>query len=296
MRVSRMWTAAGLAVAAVVAAGAVPAQAATLPFGTVRSIVQQVPFSTANPKTFALPCNAGERVLGGGAFTVGGVHAVITEMQPIHPLTGPDSFRVTAAADQFGIAGTWSMQVFAFCAVVPASVQLEIRTQTNLPTSAPVDQAVTRCPPGKLVMSAGGRIDNGNGQVDLGTVPTSSGILATGSSAIAKEDADGFVGNYTVTGYSVCGRPNLLGSDFQMRRVQVAAAAGVPSLRSVNFCPSGMQLTGFAAFTDLFGTHLQQVRPNTAGGRSANGATFGAQSSVPPTSAWNMDTTIFCAQ
>jgi hypothetical protein len=135
---------------------------------------------------------------------------VITEMRPIHPATGPDSFQVTAAADQFGIAGTWSMQVFAFCAVVPASVQLEIRTLTNPPTSAAVDQAVTRCSPGKVVMSTGGKIDNGNGQVDLGTVPTSSGSLATGSSAIAKEDADGFAGFYTVTGYSVCGRPNLL--------------------------------------------------------------------------------------
>ncbi|WP_203994470.1 hypothetical protein [Virgisporangium aurantiacum] len=296
MRVSRMWAAAGLAVAAVVAAGAVPAQAATLPFGTVRSIVQQVPFSTANPKTFALPCNAGERVLGGGAFTVGGVHAVITEMQPIHPATGPDSFQVTAAADQFGIAGTWSMQVFAFCAVVPASVQLEIRTLTNPPTSATVDQAVTRCSPGKVVMSTGGRIDNGNGQVDLGTVPTSSGILATGSSAIAKEDADGFAGFYTVTGYSVCGRPNLLASDFQMRRVQVAAAAGVSSLSNLTFCPSGTQLTGFAGYTDLFGTHLQRLTPNLAGGRTAFGGTFGAQSSVTPTFAWNMDTTIFCAQ
>lgn len=292
----KMWGAAAMAVAATVAFGAVPAEAATLPFGTVRSITQQVPFSTANPKTFALACNAGERVLGGGAFTVGGVHAVITEMQPVHPASGVDSFQVTAAADQFGIAGVWSMQVFAFCAVVPASVQLEIKTKTNPSTSASTDQAPTSCSAGKILMSTGGRIDNGNGQVDLGNFPNSSGSLATGSAAFAKEDADGFAGSYTLTGYSVCGRPNLLGSDFQMVRTQVRAPAGQTSLANTVFCPSGMQLTGFAAATDLFGTHLQRLTPNLAGGRTAFGGNFGAQSSVTPTSAWNLDATIFCAR
>jgi hypothetical protein len=297
VRVKTIWAAALGAAVAVLAAQALssaPAAAATLPFGTVRAFEKQSPFDAQPVKSFSTACPAGERVLGGGAFTVGGVHAVITEMQPIHPATGVDTFKVTAAADQFGIAGTWSFQVFAFCAVVPAGAQLEIKPHTNLPTSFGTDQASTQCSPGKLLIGTGGKIDNGGGQVDLGMFPNSNGQLATGSAAFAKEDADGFAGQYTVTGYSVCAKPNLL-DDFRMVRASFRAAAGVPSQKTVASCPSGMALTGLAGATVLPGTHLQQIRSNTAN-TAANLATFGAQSSVTPAEAWDMDTAVFCAR
>jgi hypothetical protein len=193
-----------LAVLAGVALSAAPAAAATLPFGTVKAATASYPPDRLSVKPpFSVTCPAGQRVLGGGALTVGGIHAVITEMQPIHPLTGPDRFEVAAAADQFGISIAWGFQVFAFCAIVPASLQLEIIPHTNLPTSAGTDQAGTQCSPGKFLMGTGGKIDNGGGQVDLGMFPNSSGQIAFGSAAFAKEDLDGFAGQYTVTGYSV---------------------------------------------------------------------------------------------
>ncbi|GLY94046.1 hypothetical protein [Actinoplanes sp. NBRC 103695] len=286
------------AVVAVLAAQAVnsaPAAAATLPFGTVRAFVTQSVPDLRPEKPHSTPCPAGERVLGGGAFTVGGIHAVITEMQPIHPATGPDRFQVTAAADQFGIAGVWSIQVFAFCGVVPASAQLEIQQLTNPSTSAPVSQAGTRCSPGKLVVGTGGKIDNGGGQVDLGTVPGSSGGATATSAALAKEDADGFAGQYTLTGYSVCALPNHP-LDFEMVRQTFRSAGAVPSQTAVIACPSGMALTGLAGATVRAGTHLQQIRPTVAGGRPANLASFGAQSAPTPDTAWDMDATVFCAR
>lgn len=295
VRTRRTWAAVGvgLAALAVQVAGIAPAEAVTLPSGTVNAVVEQSPFDARPVKTFSAHCPAGQRVLGGGALTVGGIHAVITEMQPVHPVTGVDTFQVTAAADQFGIAGVWSFQVYAFCGVVPASVRLEIVPHTNPPTSAFSDQASTRCPAGKQLMGTGGKIDNGQGQVDLGTVTNSQGIVASGSAAIATEDADGFAGSYTVTGYSVCGAPNQV-FDFQQARTFSVAPAGQTSLRQTDFCPSGMTLTGLAGFAG-FGTHLQFIRPDRAGG-PAFSATFVTQKTGPGNSGLELDSTVFCAR
>jgi hypothetical protein len=272
-----------------------PAAAVTLPFGTIRAFQTQSPSDTRSVKTFSTACPAGEKVVGGGAFTVGGIHAVITEMQPVDPPTGPDRFQVTAAADQFGIGVAWSFQVYAFCGVVPASAELEIVPRTNPPTSTRTDQAVALCPSNKRLVGAGGKIDNGTGQVDLGTVPNASAGTPSGSAAIGKEDADGFAGQYTVTAYAVCVRaPNPL--DVQLERRQLRAGAGVPSQTTVLACPSGMAMTGTAGVTLFPGTHLQQLRSTVAGGRVATSGSFGAQSAVTPTEPWDMDVAVLCAR
>ncbi|KUL39509.1 hypothetical protein [Actinoplanes awajinensis] len=287
---------AGLALSGLATVGATPAAAATLPFGTVRAVVSQSTPDAQPKKSFSTFCNPGERVTGGGAFTVGGVHAVITEMQPIQNLTARDSFRVTAEADQFGIAGNWSFQVFAFCATPPASAAIEIVKHVNPARTGGTDQAFAPCPAGKLLIGTGGKIDNAGGQMDLGMFPNSSGTLATGSAAFAKPDADGYSGAYTVTGYSVCAKPNSLLDDFKQQRVSFLSPAGTTSQKQVPAaCPSGSALSGLAGATVLPGTHLQQIRPNSAG-RPANLATFGAQATIVPSEAWQMDTTMFCVR
>lgn len=301
MRLSsnRVWAATlvgALVMLGVQATAAGPAAAATLPFGTVRALAVQSTPDTLAKKSFSAFCNPGERVTGGGAFTVGGVHAVITEMQPIQNLAARDSFKVTAEADQFGIAGVWSFQVFAFCATPPASAAIEIVRKTNPPLTGGADQAFAPCPAGKLLIGTGGKIDNAGGQMDLGMFPNSNGTLASGSAAFAKPDADGYSGTYTVTGYSVCAKPNNLLDDFRQQRVSFTAPALQTSQKQVPpGCPSGSALSGLAGATVLPGTHLQQIRPNTANG-PANLATFGAQATIVPTEAWQMDTTMFCVR
>jgi hypothetical protein len=290
----RTWgSAAALVVAVLVGAllGAVPASAASIPVGSVRVVVAQIPFDTQPAKSFSANCPAGQRVLGGGAFTVGGIHAVITEMQPISTPAG-DSFKVSAAADQFGLGGAWSFQVFAFCAPVPAALGVEIVARTNPPTTNPTDQALAQCPAGKFLIGAGGRIDNGNGQVDLGMFTNGTGILATAASAFAKEDFDGFAGFYTLTGYSVCARPNVVG-DFQQLKTTTPPTTATSQSATIA-CPSGLRLTGLAGATTLPGTHLQRLSPNQTA--APNLANFGAQSSVPPAAPWTMEATLFCAR
>ena len=286
-----MGAALGIAGLATQVLGAAPAGAASIPPGTVHVVEKQSPFNNLASKSFSANCPAGQRVLGGGAFTVGGIHAVITELQPIHT-TGGDSFKVSAAADQFGIPGVWSFQVFAFCAAVPDALGVQIVPHTNAPTSGGTDQAPTQCPAGKFLIGAGGKIANGNGQVDLGIFTNSSGPFASGSAAFAKEDADGFAGSYTVTGYSVCAQPNLFG-DFQQVKRDFNATAASPTPPPVA-CPSGLRLTGLAGGTTTPGTHLQEIAPHTT--TAPNLADFGAQSSIPPTGPWPMETTVFCAK
>ena len=284
-----MGAAVGIAGLATQVLGAAPAGAASIPPGTVHVVEKQSPFNNLASKSFSANCPAGQRVLGGGAFTVGGVHAVITELQPIHT-TGGDSFKVSAAADQFGIPGVWSFQVFAFCAAVPDALGVQIVPHTNPPTSASMDQAPTSCPAGKFLIVAGGKIANGNGQVDLGIFTNSSGSFAGGSAAFAKEDADGFAGNYTVTGYSVCARPNLIG-DFQQVKQDFSTTA--PSQTATIACPSGLRLTGLAGGTETPGTHLQEIAPTTT--NAPNLAKFGAQSSSQA-SLGPWEATVFCAK
>lgn len=293
-RSTKKWVAAvamGVAVLASQAVGAAPASATTIPPGSVRVIVAQTPFDNLPAKSFSATCPAGQRVLGGGAFTVGGIHAVITEMQPIHT-TLVDSFKVSAAADQFGIAGVWSFQVFAFCATVPSALGLEIVSHPNPPTSAPSDRATAQCPAGKLLIGAGGKIDNGNGQVDLSLFTDNNGQTATAAQAFGKEDVDGFAGSYTVTGYSVCAVQFVPG-DIQQLKTGVATLTG-SSLSSTVACPSGLRLTGLAGGTTEPGTHMQRLSPRSTMG--PNLADFGSQSSVPPPRGFSMQTTVFCAR
>jgi hypothetical protein len=294
IRSTRKWAPAavvGLTLLATQALGAPPAAAATIPPGSVQVFAKSSPVNTLATKVpFRADCPSGQRVLGGGALTIGGVHAVITEMQPIHTTSG-DSFEVSAAADQFGIPVAWNFQVFAFCASVPAALGVEIVSQTNAPTSGATDQTSAPCPAGKQLIGAGGKIANGNGQVDLGIATNGSGFFASSSAAIAKEDADGFAGNYTVTGYSVCARSNVFG-DFQQVKTQSNTTAA--SQKKTLSCPSGLRLTGLAGVTTTPGTHLQEIAPRTT--NAPNIADFGAQSSIPPNGPWTMETTVFCAK
>ena len=275
----------GIAALALPLLTASPASATTIRPGSVTAVNGQSATNTLATKTASAVCPAGQRVLGGGAFTVGGVHAVITELQPIHTASG-DRFEVTAAADQFGIIGSWGFQVHAFCAPVPASAGLEIVTHTNAPTSAATDQARAQCPAGKGLVSAGGKIVNGGGQVDLGTFTDSSGPFASASAAFAKEDADGFAGTYTVTGYSVCAQAAVFG-DFQ----QVKSTSAAANHRDAVSCPSPLRLVGLGGGTSVPGTHWQRLTPNTT-----VGGTFGSQSSIGLSGTWSMESTVFCAK
>jgi hypothetical protein len=297
MHVRKRLAATALAAVAAVGLSAAPASAATLPFGTVIAVQGLSVINTATSKSVKAICPAGQRVLGGGAtLAPAGPHAVLTEAQPVHPSSGRDYFQVVASADQTGIVGAWGFTAYAFCATVPASFGLEIKSFTKPASSDATTQAGTQCSPGKFLIGVGGKIAGGAGQVDLGMFPNGNGQVAFGSAAFAKEDIDGYAGRYTVTGYSVCGTPNSVFGDFAMVRQTFQAPAFTPVLGSnINppTCPAGMALTGLGAGASTPGTHMQTLAPNTING-PATLANFFAVATTPPASPWQMDVQAYC--
>ncbi len=184
----------------------------------------------------------------------------------------------------------WNFQVYAFCAVVPATAGVEIVAHTNPPTTMGTDQALAVCQGGKRLVGAGGRIDNGHGQVDLGITTSSSGPFVFGAAGYGKKDADGFAGTYTVTGYAVCALPQVF-DDLQQLKTLTRVT---PGQNVTVACPPGLSLTGLGGSTSAPGTHLQRLIPSVVNGPTS--AIFGIQSSIPPVGTTDLESILFCAR
>ena len=278
----------GFAVAGlVVALAAAPAAATTVPPGSVQ-VKTALSAATSANKSIRVNCPAGQVALGGGGLTAGGAHVIMSEARPIADSAG-NGFTVAAQEDQFGVAGVWTVQVFAFCAAPPPGY--EVIPLAGQPTSANNDQPLAFCSPGKFLLGSGGRITGGAGQVDLSLNPNNNHGLANASSAFAKEDADGFAGNYQVTAYAICATQNVF-FDFEMVRVDLSDSN---ALKKVTVsCPTGFRATGGAGFTDSPGTHVQFFRPNTTAAPAS--IEVAASSSVAIVGPWSMSGVVYCAK
>jgi hypothetical protein len=269
--------------------GALPAAATTIPPGSVQVFVNSI--LDPNNKTVRADCPAGKRVVGGGALTAGGAHVIISEERPVSDARG-DGFVITAEEDQVGVAGVWSAQSFAFCAPAPPGYQ--IVPMPGAPTSASATSTTAQCPPGKFLIGSGGQITGGLGQVDLGMFPNGgNGSLANASAAFAKEDADGFAGNYQVNSFAICASQNAIG-DFAVFRA-LSATDTNPNKTVTVACQNGLRATGTAGLTDVpNGTHIQFARPNVTNAPSQ--VTVAAAAAAPVSRSWTIDATVFCAR
>ena len=128
--------------------------------------------------------------------------------------------------------------------------------------------------------------------MDLGIFTNSSGPFPFGTAAFAKEDADGFAGNYTVTGYTVCALNNVFG-DIQQFKTSASVTSGQSQPPPVA-CPTGLRLTDLAGGTAAPGAHLQRLSPR--GTNAPSLADFGVQSSIPQPGPIPVETTVFCAK
>jgi hypothetical protein len=240
--------------AAVVAVGATPASANTIPVGSVIAVSQPSGFSTVSPKTTAAVCPADRpRVLGGG-FTTTGTHIVVSQAQPLAG-SPTDSYQVTAGFDQVGTAASWQLLVYAYCSSAAPGWQIVPATSTS--TSDAFNEVAAACPSGKEVVGTGGRITGGAGQVEL--------VTQTGfpRQAVAGglEDLDGFAGSWSATAYAVC---VTVANVLDIHAVQNQTASDTTNPKSVSVtCPSGTQLTGSAVWADQPGNAIS-LRPNSS--------------------------------
>jgi hypothetical protein len=239
---------------AVVAVGATPAAASTIPVGSVIAVTQPSGFATGSTKTTSAICPADRpRVLGGG-FTIAGTHIVVSQAQPLAG-NPRDSYQVTAGFDQVGTAASWQLLVYAYCSSVAPGWQI-VPASTGS-TSEPFKEIAASCPSGKEVVGTGGRITGGAGQVELVTQP---GFPRQGVAG-GLEDLDGFAGSWSATAYAVCVKvAGVL--DIHLVQNQTAVDTVNPKSASVS-CPSGTRLTGSAVWTDLPGNAFN-LRPNSS--------------------------------
>jgi hypothetical protein len=153
-------------------------------------------------KTVSAVCPAGQRVFGGGAEIVNGQQRVLLErLQPRHDATD-DRFLAGATEQAGGYTGAWQLRAFAICGAPVSGLQI---IAGNAPTSSVSPQSLAAaCPAGQREVGFGGRINNGAGQVRLTDLydffgPPSS-LLIVG----AREDADGYAGNWSLSSYTIC--------------------------------------------------------------------------------------------
>ncbi|MCX4388011.1 hypothetical protein OG777_13845 [Micromonospora peucetia] len=139
-----------------------------------------------------------KKVIGmGGRINGGQGDVVLDQVVPSFDLT---SVTVRAVAVQGTAPTGWSATSFAVCATAPAGLERIVVTGTS--ASDPASTHLKTCPAGKALYSIGADINAGNGQVLLSALNITAGTTLR---VRADEDADGFAGTWSLSGYGVCG-------------------------------------------------------------------------------------------
>ena len=99
-----------------------------------------------------------------------------------------------------GMTGNWWVEAYALCANAPAGY--EIASATTVQSSMGTQQTAAICTGSKRVFGTGARINNPGGQVTLQL--TRSDGPRTIARATAKEDANGYSANWSLTAFAIC--------------------------------------------------------------------------------------------
>lgn len=201
--------------------------AAAVP-GLHRVFAEALPHDSRPVKQAIARCGPGEQVVGGGAIIDDffGFQVVLTELRPFDGGGQPDGYVATAQEPAAGFTGGWQFGAIALCAS-PVAGHVIVSDTTDLNSSTFKANAAV-CPAGKLVTGTGSRIDNAGGQVGL-HLNRSSGPRDISRSS-ARERANGYSGDWSLTSYAICANP-IAG----MTEEGELAPGGAANFR----CPSG---------------------------------------------------------
>lgn len=202
-RVARGLVATLLAATAAVAAVPTPASAAVPGLVYVRAITS---FDSNVYKSVRLFCPPGTVVIGGSFDLQGAEGAIVLDdfiPSPTDLLVGAGEI-VGPGEPSDGTPASWQVVALAVCASPPPGYS--IVTQTS-DFSRAADRTVgALCPPGTRRLGAGASLSNGWGQVSISELWMNNG--ANGQTAVvARSDADGYSGSWSVTAYAICADP-----------------------------------------------------------------------------------------
>jgi len=180
----------------------VVAPAAAVPGLVRRESLPEAANSTWYRQAWANCPSSGYRVVGAGAELIGAGNQV--RLTTVHPFTSDTGGSVFVRAEEFdtGFAGNWRLMAYAICAPVGSVPGYQIVSGKTPDTSTVFQQATARCPGTKRVIGVGGGILHANGQVGLQLLRPANPLDI--SRATAREDADGYAANWSVTSYAIC--------------------------------------------------------------------------------------------
>ncbi|MPY97994.1 MAG: hypothetical protein GEU97_08330 [Actinophytocola sp.] len=211
-------------------------------------------------KTAIARCPSGKQVVGGGGW----VHAVdrvaednlaLTELRPFQGYR--DGYRVTAE-ELIYTSGNWWVQAYAICANPMSGHQ--IVTGTTSYSSQSRQHAKAVCPSGKRAIGSGARVNYAStGEVALQIARASgSGDITR---AQAREEANGYSGNWNVTAYAVCVQPPY---GYEVVYGASSNRDSESTKTAMATCPNGKRVHGAGAATIVnapAGVALQVVYP-----------------------------------
>lgn len=234
-----------------------PASAVT---GLEKVFSPSSPTDSQASKTVTARCPSGKEIVGGGGW----VHAVdriaednlaLTELRPFESYR--DGYTVTAE-ELLYTSGDWWVQAYAICADSVSGHQ--IVTGTTSYSSQSRQHAKAVCPSGTRAIGSGARINYAStGEVALQIARASGPGDIT--RAQAREEANGYSGNWNVTAYAVCvnrpyGYEVVYGASSERDSESTKSATAA--------CPDGKRVHGAGAAT-IFdapaGVALQVVYP-----------------------------------
>jgi hypothetical protein len=225
-------------------------------------------------KTAKAVCPAGKRVISGGglaqASAVDQTKVQLTELQPVHPASGPDFFEVTANEVSPGITSNWTLLASAICADPIGGLHI-----VSEPSGGSFFAVQAFCPAGEVTLGGGGRIDTPLGHIGLaGVYPPE--VEGRRIQAIASVDNLAYHGDWILTAYAVCA-PAPLG--FQIVFTSSTNPPNAPVKATFVDCPGSKRVYGVAAATFLFGNGQPGVALQTVDAN--NGLTRVAASAGP---------------
>jgi hypothetical protein len=145
-------------------------------------------------------CTGGKRVLGAGGDITGGLGQVV--LDGVVPDNNLRLVTVSGREDQDGTPSNWSVRAYAICANPIDGLQ----GVSSASAFNSFDKGATAtCPSGTRVLSAGGFINFGDGQVVLDDLTPNSTL--TSVTLFGREDQDGTAGNWVVDAVAVCASP-----------------------------------------------------------------------------------------
>ncbi|HCU52165.1 MAG TPA: hypothetical protein DGG94_20610 [Micromonosporaceae bacterium] len=183
--------------AAIIGTQLVTAQPAVAALPGLQVVSSVTVGNSTSPKAVTATCTAPRVLIGGGVFVDedGAPGQVVVDR--LYPTS--NAFWVRAHEVQGGTKANWWLRAFAVCAF-PESVPGYTRVAVHSPAGSANATSTATCPAGKFTLTAGAKIEGGNGQVMLDALlPSRTSVTAN-----AVEDFDGTDATWSLDTYAVC--------------------------------------------------------------------------------------------